>query len=87
MGNLSYRRLAMGMAAENNIEGYGKETEAGKTDAAREKITLEEAWSYFSSHMIKEMAFDGDEPELAHDAYDAIEALVKNAIQNGRKED
>jgi CRISPR/Cas system CMR-associated protein Cmr5 small subunit len=85
MDNLTYRRLAMGMAAENEIEDYGKETEVEKVDAARAKITLEEAWNYFSNHMINEMAFDGDNPELAHDAYDTIEALVKNAIQNERK--
>jgi hypothetical protein len=77
----------MGMAAEEDIEGYGKETGVEKADAAKEKITLEKAWDYFSNHMINEMAFDGDEPELAHDAYDAIEALVKSAMQNEKKEE
>jgi hypothetical protein len=86
MDNLTYRRLAMGMAAENEIEGYGKETEAEKADAAEAKITIEKAWYYFTNHMINEMVFDGDDSQLAHDAYDAIEALVNNAIQNEIRE-
>jgi hypothetical protein len=77
----------MGMAAENEIEDYGKENEVEKVDAAEAKIALEEAWNYFSNHMIKEMAFDGDDPELAHNAYDTIEALVMDAIRNEKKED
>jgi hypothetical protein len=77
----------MGMAAEEDIEDYGKETEVEKTDAAKAEITLEEAWNYFSNHMVNERAFDGDDPELARNAYDAIEALVRNAIQNEKKED
>jgi hypothetical protein len=77
----------MGIAAENEIEGYGKETEVEKADVAKEKITIEEAWNYFSNHMIKEMAFDGDDPELAHNAYDTIEALVSDAMRNEEKEE
>jgi hypothetical protein len=76
----------MGMATEKDIEDYGKEPEVEKTDAAEAKITLEEAWNYFSNHMINETAFDGDDPEMAHNAYDTIEALVRNAIRNEKKE-
>jgi hypothetical protein len=77
----------MGVAAEKDVEDYGKETEVEKADAAKVKITVEEAWNYFSNHMINEMAFDGDDPELAHDAYNAIEALAMNAIQNEKREE
>jgi hypothetical protein len=77
----------MGMAAENEIEDYGKETEVEKTEAGKAKITLKEAWNYLSNHMIRETAFDGDNPESAHEAYDAIEALVMSAIQNEKKEE
>jgi hypothetical protein len=77
----------MGMAAENEIEDYGKETEVEKADAGKAKITIEEAWNYLSNHMIRETAFDGDDPELAHEAYDAIEALVLSVIQNEKKEE
>jgi hypothetical protein len=77
----------MGMATEEGIEDYGKETEVEKADAGKAKITLEEAWNYFSNHMIRETAFDGDDPELAHEAYGAIEALVTDAIRNEKREE
>jgi hypothetical protein len=77
----------MGMAAEEGIEDYGKETGVEKTDLAEEKITLEKAWYYFSNHMINETVFDGDDSDLAHEAYDIIEALVNNTIHNEEKEE
>jgi hypothetical protein len=76
----------MGMVADN-AEDYGKEAVAEKQETAKEKITLEKAWHYVSNHMISDRAFDCDDPELAHDAYDMIAALVKNAMQEEKKEE